>query len=95
MLRSNESLIKSQAQTVGHGELRQVDVPLPSPPCSLWIVQGYGCNVKQGQALLSQGALDVLVIVFGIRACILDFLVTFLTLFEMMSLIYNHLIKIY
>ena len=37
-------------------------------------VFGYGCNVTQGQLWLSQGTLDVLVVLFGIRTCTLDVL---------------------
>ena len=35
----------------------------------------YGRNVAQGQPCLSQGTLDVLVILFDIRTCTLDALV--------------------
>ena len=35
----------------------------------------YSCGVTQGQTWLSQGTLDVLVILFGIRRCALDALV--------------------
>ena len=41
----------------------------------------YGCNVTQGQLWLSQGALDVMVILLGIRTCTLDVLVISCKLF--------------
>ncbi len=42
----------------------------------------YGCGVTQGQPWLSQGTLDVLVILFGIRTCILDVLVILFGIFN-------------
>ena len=51
----------------------------------------YSCNVTQGQPWLNQGALDLLVILSGIRACTLDILGL---LFGIICLIWYYLIHI-